>query len=147
MKTENNFSGSGAGGNGYAIIPLVAAETYKIAQCFKLGGREFCILDFCFLHAENVRPVIFQPWQNNVQTRTYGIDVIGCNLQSSTGPSINWRLYYHDWPIRSRLFTGIYEIAGFLWRLVNSAAYDGRFEQGDERAFDRPAQGSGATDN
>ena len=81
MKTENNFAGFGPGGDGHAVILFVAAKNDKIAQCFKFGGREFRILDFCFLHAENVRHVVFQPWQNNMQTGTYGIDIIGCNFQ------------------------------------------------------------------
>jgi hypothetical protein len=120
MKAESNFPGFGQGGDGNAIIPLVAVETDRIAQRLKLGGREFGILDLCFLHAEYVRHVIFQPWQNNMQSGTYGIDVIGCNFHFSTGPSISWRLSYHDCRLRSRIFTEMTEAPGLIRRIGKS---------------------------
>ncbi|MCK7508283.1 MAG: hypothetical protein MZV70_32350 [Desulfobacterales bacterium] len=83
-------------GNGHAVVLFVAAEGYNVAQRFKFGDGELGVLNFCLLHAENVRLIILQPGQNNMQAGTDGVDIVSGNLQISAKPFVSCCLYYHD---------------------------------------------------
>ena len=69
----------------HTIVPLLPLEDDVIPRVFKFFNGEFIVLHLGLLHTEDCRAVLLKPRYDDVESRTYGVHIIGGDLDGSHG--------------------------------------------------------------